>query len=200
MRGNDSFMSGEVQTIAFWRGVLPHWEVEDGRYFVTLHLAGCLLRRVAADLTRLLRDIGPRDYRQNARRYFREIEKRLDANHGEARLRTPEVAAYLAETMLHYENLGYWHIASYVIMPHHVHLLFKAGRLGMGDVMRRFKTCTAREANRVLGRGGQRFWQKEWFDHWSRSPREDDRIVSYIRNNPVRAGLVKDFREWPWIK
>ena len=35
-------MSRKPKTIAFWTCRLPHWEVEDGRYFVTLHLAGAI--------------------------------------------------------------------------------------------------------------------------------------------------------------
>ena len=30
------------------------------------------------------------------------------------------------------------------------------------------------------------------------SAQEDDRIISYIRNNPVRAGLVKRPEDWKW--
>jgi hypothetical protein len=43
-----------------------------------------------------------------------------------------------------------------------------------------------------------RFWQREWFDHWSRSDDEDERTVVYIRNNPVKAGLVKSYQDWPY--
>jgi putative transposase len=64
--------------------------------------------------------------------------------------------------------------------------------------MKRFKKYTGREANRILNRKGQRFWQREWFDHWSRTPQEDDKIISYIRNNPVHAGLVENAEDWPW--
>ena len=35
-------MIRKPETVAFWRDRLPHWEVADGRYFVTLHLAGAI--------------------------------------------------------------------------------------------------------------------------------------------------------------
>ena len=60
----------------------------------------------------------------------------------------------------------------------------------MKELMRGFKHWTGTQGNRLLGRAGDRFWQDEWFDHWSRSADETDRIVHYIRQNPVRAGLV----------
>ena len=64
--------------------------------------------------------------------------------------------------------------------------------------MRALKGVTAREANKALQRTGQRFWQEESFDHWVRSEGSFDRIVLYIENNPVRAGLVTKPEDWPW--
>ena len=52
------------------------------------------------------------------------------------------------------------------------------------------KGYTAREANRLLGRTGQPFWQGESYDHWVRDETEFIRIIAYIENNPVKAGLV----------
>jgi hypothetical protein len=58
------------------------------------------------------------------------------------------------------------------------------------------KGYTAREANRLLGRTGQPFWQAESYDHWVRDDRESDRIKAYIENNPVRAGLVANAADY----
>jgi len=44
------------------------------------------------------------------------------------------------------------------------------------------------EANLLLGRTGA-FWQHESYDHWVRNEREFNRIVAYIEENPVSAGL-----------
>jgi len=63
-----------------------------------------------------------------------------------------------------------------------------------------FKRWTATQAGRALGIPGSSLWQREWFDHWSRSVAEDERIVRYIRANPVKAGLVADWRDWPWVR
>ena len=68
----------------------------------------------------------------------------------------------------------------------------------MKELMRGFKHWTGTQGNRLLGRAGDRFWQDEWFDHWSRSADETDRIAHYIRQNPVRAGLVKSAEDWPY--
>jgi hypothetical protein len=54
----------------------------------------------------------------------------------------------------------------------------------------RLKSWTARQANQLLGRSGQPFWQDESYDHWVRNRRQRDRMVRYIEDNPVSAGLV----------
>src|SRR5260370_1148966 len=40
--GRANVMARNPDTIGFWHGQLPRWEVADGRYFVTLHLAGAI--------------------------------------------------------------------------------------------------------------------------------------------------------------
>ena len=64
--------------------------------------------------------------------------------------------------------------------------------------MKRVKGYTAREANRMLKRTGEQFWQQESFDHWPRDDHEFFRIIQYIENNPVKAGLVRSPEEWKW--
>jgi len=66
------------------------------------------------------------------------------------------------------------------------------------EITKKLKGYTAREANRILGRTGQHFWQEESFDHWSRDEDEFFRIIAYIENNPVKAGLVTRPEDWQW--
>ena len=63
--------------------------------------------------------------------------------------------------------------------------------------MTSIKGYTARQANLILERQGY-FWQHESYDHIVRDPAELDRIRRYILNNPVKAGLVDEWRDWPW--
>ena len=60
------------------------------------------------------------------------------------------------------------------------------------------KNYSARQANAILGRTGQPFWQDESYDHWVRSPEELEKIVRYIEKNPVAAGLVDRVEDWRW--
>jgi len=74
-------------------------------------------------------------------------------------------------------------------MANHVHLLVLP-RVSPSRFLQTLKGYTAREANRLLGRTGQPFWQAESYDHVVRDDRESDRIKGYIENNPAKAGLV----------
>lgn len=60
------------------------------------------------------------------------------------------------------------------------------------------KGSTARKANQLLGRTGMPFWQDESYDHWVRDRQQLERIVRYIEDNPVSAGLAAAVCQWPW--
>jgi putative transposase len=42
-------------------------------------------------------------------------------------------------------------------------------------------------------------WQKGFFDHILRSEESYGEKWSYVRENPTRAGLVRQWRDWPFI-
>jgi len=60
--------------------------------------------------------------------------------------------------------------------------------------MHSLKARSARECKLILSRSGQ-FWEQESFDHVIR-PGKFDATVRYVLNNPVKAGLVNDWRDW----
>ncbi len=192
------------ETVAFWTGRLPHWEVEEGRYFVTIHLAGAIPRagqqrilEIASSLKRIGK--GQHDERLRVQRLiFAEMERWLDSATFAACLQDPAVAAIVVEAIKHRSNAGIWRVFEYVVMPSHIHLFFDLPGGGLKATLSGFKRWTTRRIAESVGLDGQRFWQKEWFDHWSRSDEEDERIVAYIRRNPVKAGLVGDYRGWPY--
>lgn len=64
--------------------------------------------------------------------------------------------------------------------------------------MQSLKRFTGLEGNRILGVTGQPFWQDESYDRFVRDEREFERIVRYIENNPVSAGLAASPEEFPW--
>ena len=82
-------------------------------------------------------------------------------------------------------------------MANHVHVLLLP-RVPPSRLLKSLKGYTAYQANRLLGRTGEPFWQRESYDHWVRSQEEWQRIAAYIENNPVKAGVVSQAEEYRW--
>ena len=90
-----------------------------------------------------------------------------------------------------------------VVMPDHVHLALSAladdqGPFGMPEIMQGIKGASAHRVNRIMQRKGP-VWQEESFDHVPRSYESLEVEVEYIRQNPVRAGLVERAEDYPWF-
>ena len=92
---------------------------------------------------------------------------------------------------------GLYGLCAWVVMANHVHVLLWP-RAPLEKITRAVKGFTARQANKLLGRTGKRFWQEESYDHWIRREEEFQRISAYIESNPVSAGLVKKPEDWLW--
>src|SRR4051812_4487381 len=82
-------------------------------------------------------------------------------------------------------------------MPNHVHIVVRP-KQPLAEIIRWLKTATGNRANRILGRVGIPFWQREYYDRWVRSEKEFRSIVDYVERNPVAAGLVLEGEEWRW--
>jgi putative transposase len=197
-------MIRKPQTLAFWQGHLPHWEVEGGRYFVTLHLRGAIPREGCQRIIEIRQQVErltsakPNEWLQLQRRIFKEMESWLDRAAYVPYFRDPNLATMVVEALEHRQRRGDWNLFEYVVMPNHLHLFFELGRASLKDTLEDFKRWTGHQAKKIALIESKRFWQKEWFDHWSRSDEEDERIIEYIRQNPVRAGLVQSSVEWPY--
>jgi len=216
-------MPGEVIT----RRNLPHWYVPCAVHFVTYRLAGTIplpvldaLRKERAErLRQEPRDPDPaatRHWRRRVHgRFFADYDRYLDSHRDITWLADPRIAA-LVRGNLHHLDGGIYHLLAYCIMPNHVHVLHQpTADLAPADdapspddeepapsgplaaIMRRLKSYTAREANRLLGRSGQ-FWQRESYDHWVRDDDELLRLVEYVIWNPVNAGLAAEPHAWYW--
>ncbi len=113
-------------------------------------------------------------------------------------LKDPRIANMVVSALLHGESVRVsYDLYSWVIMPNHVHAVLKPPRL-LSEIMQWLKTATANRANRILGKSGTSFWQREYYDHWVRSEKEFYSIIHYVEQNPVAAGLAASPEEWPW--
>ncbi|MCX7046563.1 MAG: transposase [Candidatus Sumerlaeota bacterium] len=132
------------------------------------------------------------------RKIFKEMESWLDRASEVRYLAVPEVARIIMSSVGYHQRNKIWDVFEYVIMPNHIHFFTAIKAKGLEDSIRDFKHWTSREAGRIMGRSAKRFWQDECFDHWSRSWMQDIRIHQYIQRNPIKGGLVCDYRDWPY--
>ena len=82
----------------------------------------------------------------------------------------------------------------YVIMPDHTHL-FVRGSLDFS--LRQWVRMVKRALSRAIF-ADPPHWQHGFFDHLIRHSESYAEKWEYVRQNPVRAGLVQDPDEWPW--
>jgi len=108
------------------------------------------------------------------------------------------VAQRVVEALEHGERqLGLYRMQAWVLMVNHVHILIHP-EAKLSRITKAIKNYSARQANAILGRTGQPFWQEESYDRWVRGRDEFEKIVRYIEQNPVAAGLVRTVEEWRW--
>ena len=128
---------------------------------------------------------------------MRRIEAALDAGSGSCFLRRPEIARIVSASLLKFDGNRYW-LHAWCIMPNHVHaLVTPTPAITLSALLHTWKSFSAKQANRVLGRGGP-FWMQEYFDRYIRDERHFVSVVEYIHNNPVAAGLCTSPADWPY--
>ncbi len=64
--------------------------------------------------------------------------------------------------------------------------------------MHSLKRYTGYRANRILNREGS-FWQREYTDRLIRDEEDLAYHIHYTLQNPVKANLVKHWKEWPYL-
>jgi len=109
----------------------------------------------------------------------------------------PRVARQVVDAIRTGERRKLYELHAWVVMHNHVHMLILP-HVPLPQITHWIKGRTAREASLLLERTGEPFWQHESWDHWVRNEREFQRIVAYIEQNPVSAGLAGTPEGWPW--
>jgi len=200
----------------FYRRHLPHFQPPGTTLFVTFRLYGSVPRQVLETLleeaqaterqaVKLPTNKRKAWLQQERKKAFARWDAALDcANAGPTWLDKEEVANVVSQS-IHYLHGRKYDLIAYCIMPNHVHVAFTPLPLEershsyhtLASIMQSLKGYTARETNRILGRKG-RFWQDESYDHIVRDEQELERIVKYVLNNPVKAGLVDTPDQWRW--
>ena len=108
----------------------------------------------------------------------------------------------LASTEVHerfiaFARIGEAHnlaVGRYVLMPNHVHL-FVQGTLDF--ILAQWVRLLKRDLSNAIP-VDRPHWQKGFFDHLIRNSESYAQKWEYVRDNPVRAGLVSNFEAWPY--
>ena len=171
---------------AIWRsrGYLPHFDAPNLVQHIVFRLADSLPAQIAKDIA-------------SERREDRVLatDAALDRGYGRRDLARSSVATLVQTALLTFNGERYALIA-WCVMPNHVHVLLaiKPG-FTLDRIVHSWKSYTAKEANRVLGRAGA-FWAPEYFDRFMRDDQHLASTAAYIEGNPVNAGLCESVTDW----
>ena len=200
---------------------LPHLQYVGAVFFVTFNLRGAIPTEVVARLAEekqlalagIKKTGGDVDQLYNEhKRHFARIDYILDTNqYGSDWLKQPSIATVI-KNKLHEYDAAHYELLAYCVMSNHVHIVVdsavqldalspndtitSANYTQLHTALKYIKGGSARLANQLLGRTGA-FWQPESYDHYVRNAPELGRIIDYTLQNPVKAGLVESWQDWP---
>ncbi len=190
------------------RGYLPHFESPQAIQSITFRLADSLPSKVLAKLEEDLKGV-----KSEARRTFRRqrLDFYLDSGLGSCVLADARAARKVENALLHFDGDRY-RLLAWVVMPNHVHALIEIlANTSLGRIVQSWKSYSARwiRANeqtlpklRLAEVSAQNppagVWQREYWDRFVRDDDHFGRVAEYIHQNPVKARLVGDARDWPF--
>ncbi|MEZ4954383.1 MAG: transposase [Saprospiraceae bacterium] len=208
----------------FYRRNLPHIQPIGAAFFVTFRLQGSIPQGKLFELKKAFDQTIVNVFKENTpflneriyderKRFFGKYDALLDGSKtGHHYLKQPEIAELVVNELLRF-NGDLYDLIAYCIMSNHVHILidtsiqipesyeitvFESLDLEpLSNIMKKIKGPTAVYANRLLNRSGK-FWQRESYDHYVRNQKEFENIIRYILENPVKAGLVSVWEEYPF--
>ncbi len=199
----------------YYRRKLPHYQNVGGLFFVTYILKSAIetseLESLQLNFDKRLANLSDKQKRYYSeeldieyRRYFGEYDKALHRSKNNIHWLKNKKCAEIVSESLHFWDTRRIELFSYCIMSNHVHAVFRVyendetgKKLYLQDIMESVKKFSSKECNKVLGIKGQ-FWQNETYDRFVRNKGELSRIISYILDNPIKAGLSEYRNQWKW--
>ncbi len=190
---------------------LPHWRIPGATYAVTFRAKDSLPASVLEDYERkrqtlmervamIRKSAGARDATCELLPLRDElesltetiIEPALHAAEGPQPLSDPRIAEIACNALKFFDGERY-DLLAWSVMPNHVHALLTP-RVGhdLAKILQSWKTHSAKEANRILGKSGT-FWQEEYYDHIVRDGEDLKHQVGYILRNPLRGRVSAEW-------
>ncbi len=130
-------------------------------------------------------------------------------HHGEP-FQDESLANEIIESLLWTKRKYDWLLFGYCLMPDHLHFVCRLNRGSDGQVIRgrqgiltegvldhlaRFKSYTTTQSWKHGLQG--KLWQSSSYDRVLDSQRPFEQVLQYVLENPVRAGLVTHWKQWP---
>src|SRR5262249_444350 len=98
-----------------------------------------------------------------------------------------------------------------VLLPYHLHCIWNLAK-GDADFSSRWADVKSTFTKKYLARGGDEapisesrrkkgergIWQRRFWEHFVRNEDDLKRCVDYLHFNPVKHGLVRRVKDWPW--
>lgn len=109
----------------------------------------------------------------------------------------PRAASAVLDALKWLDQAGKMILDAAVLMPDHLHVVFALKTGSLPQLMHSLKSYTAKQVKAILARECA-VWQEQYYDHAVRTSENLIEVVLYMLNNPVRAGLVADFHDYPF--
>ena len=110
----------------------------------------------------------------------------------------------LADEVIHQCLLDAWNLADewlvgrYVIMPDHLHLFCASVTVESCPLARWVQFWKSRVTRDLPGQKRGQLWQSSYWDRQLRSSDSYSEKWNYVRENPVRGGLVVRAKDWAY--
>ena len=106
------------------------------------------------------------------------------------------MAALFVDVLYHYRRAKQYLLHEFVVMPNHFHLLITPS-ITLERALQLIKGGFSFRARQQFG-AARLLWQTSFYDHRIRDAEEYQRTVHYIRQNPIKAGLVQAAEEFAY--
>lgn len=110
-----------------------------------------------------------------------------------------EVIDNLIDILIETARSERFDVLAYCFMPDHLHLLV----IGKDDKsnLKKFLSLFKQKSGYWFKKNyNKNLWHISYYDHILRKEESIENVASYILENPVRKGLVSDFREYPFSR
>jgi len=123
----------------------------------------------------------------------------------------PDVRAALRQAILNTRGIQPFTVEAWVLLPDHLHCIWTLpeGDADFDGRWARIKRFVTKECRAYLHRNGlmhaskerrkeSTLWQRRYWEHLIRDPRDFRRHLDYLHFNPVKHGLVARVIDWPY--